>query len=82
MFKVTISNLGRNKATEVREFEEAPYYEELYGMAAKYLLSSDVDFYVKSGNPNDGVYPVSGYVAAGFHNVGDFMIEELEEAAE
>lgn len=78
MFKVTMTNLGRNKATETATFPINPEFDDLYSMAKKHLYSDGIDFMVKHGDPEEGDYPVSGIVTAGVHDVGKFKIEDLE----
>lgn len=79
MFKVTMTNLGREHATEMRSFENEPDGEDLYNMAANHLLSGGIRFSVHSGNPDESVYPVSGHILAGAHQVGEFKVEEVSE---
>lgn len=70
-YKVTITNLGRNKAIIEKISETEPDYNVLYGMVRKHLLSSEIDFMLH----NDG-YPMTGRViVGGFRPVGDILIE-------
>ena len=77
MFKVSMTNLGREHATESAAFEHAPDGDDLYSMAKKHLYSGGIEFFVKYGNPDEGNYPVAGSVLAGAHHVGEFRIEEV-----
>lgn len=79
MFKVTMSDLGRERATEMQEFTNEPDGDILYSMASKHLLSSGIRFLIHVGDPDEGNYPVSGSVMAGIHRVGDFKIEVVVE---
>jgi len=77
MFKVSMTNLGREHATESAAFEHAPDGDDLYCLASKHLLSSDIRFLIHIGDPDEGNYPVAGSVLAGAHHVGEFRIEEV-----
>ena len=77
MFKVSMTNLGREHATESAAFEHAPDGDDLYCLASKHLLSSDIRFSIHAGDPDVGSYPVAGSVLAGAHHVGDFKVEEV-----
>ena len=79
MFRVTMTNLGRTRATEMQLFKLDPEFDDLYGMAKKHLYSDGIDFMIKHGDPEEGDYPVSGIVTAGAHDVGKFKIEEESE---
>ena len=77
MFKVTMTNLGRTHAAETQTLAHAPDGDDLYCLASKHLLSSDIRFSIHAGDPDAGNYPVAGSVLAGAHHVGDFKVEEV-----
>ncbi len=72
-YVVKMKNVGRNKSTEEQEFDSAPGYNELYGMAMKHLASSGIDFDTKA----EGFPILDGKIyVGGFRHVGDFTVEE------
>lgn len=71
-YKITITNLGRNKATVEQISETEPDHSILYGMVRRHLLSSEIDFM-----PHNDGYPMTGkVVVGGFRPVGDVRIDE------
>ena len=73
-YKTTITNLGRNHATVIKESDSEPDYGFLRGMVGGHLASSDIDFLAK----DDG-YPMTGrVVVGGFRPVGEILIEQVE----
>jgi len=74
-YKITITNLGRDKVTITATRDDEPDQDFLCRMARKHLMSSEIECLAESDE-----YPMKGIVVVGgFRPVGDVLIEKVGE---
>ena len=73
VYKITISKLGRSKATVIAKTENFPDHDFLHEMVRKYLASSEIDFFVDEIAENRTTGKV---VVGGYRPVGEFVIDQ------
>ena len=77
-YQVEFIDLGKNKSNFSVESENEPDYDFLYKHARKHLMSSEIDFAIKT--ETEAVIE-GAVIVGGFRNVGQFAIRNTNKNA-